>query len=319
MPSVFPTPTRLRLFWLLMGLSTLTLFLPRNYTDWLRAPTQLLVPGQNAVWAVTAEVARVAGGAEKPALDADQALAIQDENDRLAQHVLMLNSLVQQLQQERAVLRRLRENDSLGRYRLIPARLVAWDIMAWRDSVIIDQGRAKNVVRNDWITTRRFLDVGQKNGVPASDGLAVLAAEHLIGRVELVRDFTSRVRLFTDRTKPHEHVRIQFARREGDRLTYPVGEKFPDQSVFPLEGVAGSDEMQVTQVKREFWDNGLIREDDLVVSSSNEPNLPGSLVIGRVLGVSRDPPDYPLLCRVRVGWPFDWASVRQVYIVAPDR
>ena len=314
MPSARPTLTRLRLFWLLMGLSTLTLFLPRNYTDWLRAPTQLLVPGQYVVWAGAAAVARVAGGAEKPVLNADQALALQNENDGLFQHVLMLNSLVQQLQQERAVLLRLHSIDSLGRYRLIPARIVAWDIMASRDLMIIDQGRAKNVARNDWITTRRFLDVGQENGVPVGDGLAVLAGEYLIGRVELVRDFTSRVRLFTDRTNPFEHVRIRFARREGDRLTFPVSE-----SEFTLEGVAGSDEMQVTQVERKLWDNKRIRPGDLVVSSPNEPNLPGSLVIGRVLGDARNSQDNPLLCTVRVGWPFDWASVRQVYIVAPDR
>ena len=51
-------------------------------------------------------------------------------------------------------------------------------------------------------------------------------------------------------------------------------------------------------------------------SSPNESALPSSLIIGKVKGMTRLGQNNPLLCELIIDWPFDWVSVREVYIVA---
>ena len=310
------TPTRL--FWLLMLGSGVLFLLPPRLTDGLRSVSQLLVPGQYVLFSRTSRLGEALQAVAEPPVSRETYRRVTAENEALTSQLLALENELDRLRRENRRLAGLREHESLVASRLIAARIVAEDVVAYRDTLIIDQGERKGVSPADWIVTRRFLDVGEKGGV--RPGLAVLAAEflageYLIGRVERVRPYVSRVRLFSDPDPVQPPVQVRIGRREGREMVF-VTDANGEPLEFLLRG-AGHDAMRVTQVERALWDEQRIRGGDVVFSSPHAAGLPRAMMIGKVVDVTRDREDNELLCELIVTWPFEWTRVRHVYVVAP--
>ncbi len=316
----FPRLTPTRLFWLLMALAAIMFLMPRRFTDGFRSVSQLLVPGQYVLYSSTSKLGETVQAVAEPPVSREEHRRVAAENEALTTHLVALENEVGRLRRQNERLAGLRENESLKPFRLIRARVVAEDVVAYRDKVIVDQGKSKGISPADWVATHRFVDVGEEGGVRPE--LAVLAAEYLggdylIGRVEQVHPYVSRVRLFTDAFSEQAPVRVRIGRRDGTGNTL-AADADGEPIDFLLRG-AGNDTMRVTEVERALWDDGRIREGDLVFTSPHAADLPRAMIVGTVTEMTRDRSDNELLCELTVTWPFEWTTVREVYIIAPPR
>jgi cell shape-determining protein MreC len=175
------------------------------------------------------------------------------------------------------MLQNLRAIPALRSCTLIPARAIAHDAIHWRDSLLLQAGANRGVRHDDWVASRLFFDVGRDDGVLKD--MSVLASEFLIGRVEFVGSFTSRVVLLSD---PSSQQRVRIGRWEQG-----VFRVMP--SYYDLHGM-GNGKMVIPDVPVGDLRHDLsedqsllrIRPGDLVVSLDSDVRLPASLVIGRI-------------------------------------
>jgi len=299
--------TKPRLFRLLMAVALLVFVMPRRWTDGLKSVSQMAVPGQYLLYSSSSKLGEALDRVADPPVPQDTHRRLQAENEQLASRLLAIEAEKRDLRRRYEQLAGLREMASLRTPRLIPARIVAADVVAWRDQLVVDQGRRRGVSRRDWVITHRFLDAGEDQGV--RPGLSVLAGEYLIGWVDQVRPFVSRVRLFTDPAEDATLIRVRIGRLRDANVVSITEEDFvlkpaPDRA------------MHVIDVERSQWDEGAIHPGDVVLSSPNESALPSSVMIGEIKAMTRQGQDNELLCELVVDWPFDWVSIREVYIVA---
>ena len=296
-------PSKRTVFVGLMALSAIAVFLPPWVTDASKHGTQLLVPLQDAAYFATHWAARSvadigdAGGANGTP---DQAL---------------MNEIVSQA----GMIEQLREdNERLGglRKKAIPfalqVQVVARDIAAWRDSLLVERGSELGVHREDWAASRIFLNQGALNQV--QEGHAVIAREILLGRVEEVSPYMSRVQLFSDLDSPPIEVRVGSM---GDGkfafVDYPCS----------LHG-RGRGEMVIKSVDYRYIDGQAesseddgkrrIKVGDYVCSAPGQLGLPQPMVIGRVTEISRDP-RRRLVFDVVVAPAIDIDQVRHVNVI----
>ncbi|MEE8169599.1 MAG: hypothetical protein V3T70_03545, partial [Phycisphaerae bacterium] len=191
MPSDTSKSRKLRAFWALMGLSCVTLLAPAAWTDGLKHLMQLLVPFQaplhQAAGAATQrlrEASRQAAG--DPDADIGRTQAMQNQ-------IVALTGQLRTMREENRQLRGLRERFVPPGVPLAPAHVVSRDIRGWRDSLLLSRGATSRVRPRDAVASRLFLNRGEADGV--SVGHLVLAREVLLGRIEQVGPFTSRLRL----------------------------------------------------------------------------------------------------------------------------
>jgi cell shape-determining protein MreC len=165
--------------------------------------------------------------------------------------------------------------------------VVAHDIVAWRDSVLAEQGSYRGVNRGDWVASRLFVSEGRWQGV--AEGQAVMAAECLLGRVEQVSPYMSRVRLFSDVDSPR--IEVQIGGLRGGEM------QFVDYSC-SLRGL-GRGRMVIEDVPYRFIEEAgpaassgetpRIRVGDLVYSAQGMLGLPIPLTIGKIAALKQDP------------------------------
>ena len=271
-------PSKKAIFVALMTLSAVALFLPPGIAGASKHGTQLLVPLQDAVYYATNWAGR------SLAKNDERRDEIQSIDEGLTRQLASQAVRIEQLQAENERLGRIRNK---GIRRALQAQVVAHDVAAWRDSYLVDRGSELGVHRQDWVASRLLLNQGYLNKV--EEGRAVIAREVLLGRVEQVSPYMSRVQLFTDIDSPPIEVRVG-AIRDGrfEPVDYPCSLRGIGRGKMLIQHV---DYRHVHDESESAEDDGKrrISVGDIVCSAIGQLGLPQPMVIGRVTAIRKDP------------------------------
>ena len=296
-----------RLIWALFGVSVVGLFLPEAITGRLMNLVQVLVPFQAGATRVADRVGD-ALGADPASVSSAEHEGVVREARALRHAVAALSSRVAQLTEANRQLTALRQGGLGPDGVLIPARLVADDLLAWRDSGLLDAGTLRGVRRNAPVTTRALsLDAGSDDGV--SEGMMILAGEVLVGWVAHVGTHTARVMLLSD---PTCRMPVAIGRIENGTFRRLPTE---DPAEFWLAG-AGGGRLEIIDVDHRYVEDepGRIRVGDTVISSPDDPTMPLALTIGTITHLEPDP-DNGLLFTLTVETAVP-ERIRRVYVLA---
>jgi cell shape-determining protein MreC len=231
------------------------------------------------------------------------------ENAALRHQAAALALRVTELEGEVELLTATRLFDAGGgrlgaRGRLIPAAIVAPDLLSWRASRLVNAGSLQGVRRDAPVVSRYFtLDEGAEGGI--RDGMSVVLGEALIGVVDQVGTHDARFKLLSD-------VTVQMKVRIG---------RFTDNGFVPLTRYfwltgRGAGKMEIHDAEKRDVDSGLVREGDVVLSDLTSGTLPVALTVGRITEVRPDR-DNPLLSILTIESEVDPVSLRRVYIYDP--
>lgn len=263
---------------MLMVLSAVTVLLPPGLTDASKHGTQLLVPLQDLAYFATHWAAQSVSSIGEPR-DRDA-----QTEDALMHEIASQAGLIEQLRSDNQRLGGLRKK---GIPFALQAQVVARDIAAWRDSLLVQRGSELGVHRKDWAASRLFLNQGSFNRV--RQGQAVIAREVLLGRVEQVSPYMSRVQLFSDVDSPPIEVRVgQMRDGRFEFVDYPCSLRGMGRGKMMIQAV---DYRYVREAKEATEQDGKrkIGLGDDVCSAPGQLGLPQPMVIGRVTGIERDP------------------------------
>lgn len=272
-----------RVFAALMVLSAAALLAPSSWTDWLKGLTQLLVPAQAVMQAAGTKTLRSMSRIA-PALPTGDAATPTTQVAELQRQLVFQDGLLDQLRRENADLRGLRDQFILPSVRLIPARVVARDMVAARESALLSRGATRGVRWQDWVTSRMFVEAGGYEGVER--GFHVLSREALIGRIEFVQPYMARMALLSDLDA---RTAVRVARIESGRvhtIDYPATLRGRGHGTMVIEDVP---QRCVSAADDANADPNRIRVGDLVISAPDTPGLAAPMTIGRVTNISDDP------------------------------
>ncbi len=189
--------------------------------------------------------------------------------------------------------------------KLIPARVLTKDMIAWRDSRLINAGSLQGILPGAAVASRWFhIDRGQSEGLV--DGMAILLGEVLVGIVETASTHTARAKLLSDISV---ETKVRIGRFEGEGF-------FAIEQFFWMIG-RGQGVMEIPDVDRRLVDGGTISEGDIVLADSIAIGLPAPMTVGRIESIQPDRKN-PLLSILTVRGAIDMASLRQVYVFVPD-
>jgi len=295
------------LFIILLIASVVSLWLPSEWGDALKHPVQVLVPGDDLVYGLSHLAAR-----------STAALGDKDRETRMEREA-MLHELASQaaaaeeLREEVKRLQGIRSTQIPLGVPLLSAKVVAWDIVSWRDSMLVERGSYRGVNWQDWVASRLFVTKGGESGV--AEGQAVLARECLLGRVELVSPYMSRVRLLSDVDSPRIQVQIGSRGEKGTEFVdYPCSLRGMGRGRMVIEDVPQQyveeekEETQGTEQRRR------IRKGDMVFSAGGQLGLPMPLIIGKVAAIT-EAPKKRLVYTVDVEPAVSMAEIREVFII----
>ncbi len=293
-----------KLFVGLMVASAASLLIPSRFTHSAKNPLQLLAAMQ---WAVHDTAARTSDGvraAIRPAVAPEEFDRVDRMREALQHQVAAMTDSIASLQNEIGALTGWRQRGLAEGVRMVPARVVAADARAWRESLLIDRGSSDGIEEGDWVVTHDYSAAPGGGERPAAE---ILKSECLLGRVTERTPLTSRVTLLTD-TEFLPWIRVRIGRIERDRLS-------GTQEYFSLQG-RGRGRMTVPDVPARLCGPEGIRTGDLVISSPGEPGLPLPMVIGVVDRIEPHA-NNPLLRNLMVSPRRPVRSVRRVYIIDP--
>ncbi len=293
----------------LVAISLLALLLPRRWTSRLTGLTQVILPFQKAVTrsadAVAASPPGRVLGVSDPTYDQLQRreLSLQHEAAALAAKVQELEREVELLSATRLWNAGGRRLGSRGR--LVPAAVVAGDVVPWRSSRSIDAGVLQGVRRGSPVVSRYFtIDRGEESGLRS--GLSILLGEVLVGVVDQVSSRSARVALLSDISsgrKVRVGRRTEFGFVTANRSFWLVGR--------------GDGLMEINDVDRREVEAGEVAVGDVAVSDPLDEVLPAAMTIGRVAEIGSDPRN-PLLCTLQVRCELDERALRRVYVYDPE-
>ena len=279
--------------------SVVGLLLPASVSGRLMSFFQVLVPLQYAVNRGADAIDGTVAGARRPALSAEEVEQATLRNLALRHTITSLRAEIEDLRKDNLELAGIRGRGLDGK--LISARVVAPDALAWRESHLIDAGTLRGVWRGAAVASNHFaVNLGTKAGL--RDGDAVLNAEVFVGTVDLVTTHTSRVRLVSD---PMTRMAVLIAR----------GELGPLDAEYWLVG-AGGNRARVEDVDHRYVNEGGIEVGDAVLTVKDGDRLPVSMVVGTVSSIRPDK-DNPLLFVLDVELAVDADRLRRVYVVDP--
>lgn len=273
--------SRNAIFGCLLGASFLALFLPPAWTDPLKHVVQFLVPAQDLSRTGALRVAKSVG---RSAVDGEVD-GVEVERRELA----ATQALVLQLEEEIQRLRSLRGGQFPPAIPLLDAKVVGHDVAAWRDSALVSRGSLRGVSWRDWVASRFFVNRGAASEVES--GQAVLARETLLGRVEQVSPYMSRIQLLSDIDSSRIEVRI--AGTSGDRVTlidYACSLRGMGRGRMAIENVE-TKLIQLSEADDAEGQQGVrkICIGDLVFSAPGQLGLPVPLAVGMIVEVTEDP------------------------------
>jgi cell shape-determining protein MreC len=304
--------TRLRLspraiFVLLLLLSAAGLWMPREWSDAMKHPVQVIVPGDDLLFAIGH------GAMESTSRLDDTAREARLEREAMMHELASQIAVAEQLRQENARLRGLREKYVAPALPILPAKVVAWDIVSWRDSLLLARGSSRGAGLQDWVASRLFVNEGGESGV--AEGQAVLARECLLGRIEQASPYMARVQLLSDVDSPRIQVQIgAVAGQKVEFVNYPCSLRGMGRGRMVIEDVP------YQYVQSDETDEGArgggrkIRAGDLVYSAADQLGLPVPLIIGKVAGLEKNPKKR-LVYTVSVEPAAAIADIREVFII----
>lgn len=298
-------PTRGGVFTLLLAISAIALFLPPAWSDSLKHVAQLLVPAS--------DLAKSAGDfALRPLRSAASGVDGAGDTEALLRELASERALIAQLQEETDRLRALRDHQLPPAIPLLDAKIVARDVAQWRDAILVARGSSRGVKRHDWVASRLFLNRGRASGV--DEGQAVLARQCLLGVVEQVSPYMSRVQLFSDIDSPRVEVRVARAAKGRVQLF---------DYACSLRG-AGRGRMTIENVEAQFVQpdadaepeakSPRIRLGDLVLTAPGQLGLPLPLTIGKISAIEENP-SKRLVYHLSVEPMVNVGELRDVFIV----
>jgi len=313
-------PSRNGVFAILMVCSLVVMWLPTRWTSGLKCAGQALVPFQSGIYAVTTPASSGADDSSRVSAEEYQQLAGELEAKR--NEVVSLRLLIREMEAERPtvamILRKLADRTATREGSLLPARVIAYNPTAWRDTALLGSGRRRGISEDMWVASRRLLDAGGKDGVRG--GMVVLAREYLIGRIDEVTPYRSRLVLLSDLESKAE---VWIGRISGDRfkvLPSPdalrAGQRWAEsgqEARFFLVG-RGKGEMIIGDVHEDYVKQGVLAPGDLVVSAGTSAKLPVAMIFGRIEDIEDDPGQRQLRQLV-VRCPIDTSKLRWVYVV----
>ncbi|HOA72859.1 MAG TPA: rod shape-determining protein MreC [Phycisphaerae bacterium] len=304
-------PSKPTIFALLMLGSATMALLPRDFFASARNMTQLVAfsgyPVSRAADRIS-DSAKALAAEPVPAHTHAEVVkarqAAENQNIVLSGQLLELQNLVQQLTRFRNERRNFPAEG-----RLIPARVVGWDAVPGRDSMVLLKSRS-NVDKGDWVTSRIAVQAGSQDGI--TNDLRVLARETLIGWVEQTAPYVSRVALLSDRySKVAWRVNVAAINRGKPRAEFVLDGDTPAD--FALEGI-GDGQMRILDINARFIEQELIRVGDVVTTDGHDPKLPLRMVIGDIVEIHQVKKQ-PLLYYAIVKHRCDPKDLTNVFIV----
>lgn len=227
-------------------------------------------------------------------------------NAALQHRAAGLTVRIEELEAEVRTLTATRSWDAGGRRlgsrgRLIPARVVGEDILAWRSSRLLSAGTWHGVSEGAAVVSRVFtIDHGP--GADVQPGLAILLGETLVGFIEQAGTHASQVKLLSDVTT---QMKVRIGRFADEAFALQDG-------YFWLTGI-GDGRLRLRDVDRRLIDAGRIRVGDRVLSDPQNEVLPTALTIGRITEITPDR-DNPLFAVGTVQAAVTEDGLRRVFI-----
>lgn len=310
----FRKPSKPTIFAMLMVLSAGMALLPRDFFSPFRNLTQLVAVPQYGATAAARHISKSAKDLRSPPISQAkhaEALAarkaLENENVALLRKLHRLQEMVADLQQ----LRSRPQFPANGR--LIPARVVGWDAVPERDSMVLMKKSRPEVRQGDWITSRLAIESGQQDGLHENmDDMRLLARETLIGWIEQTGAYFSRAVLLSDAYSRRKwYVHIASVGREGRGPSFVMHNGQPAD--FALEGI-GKGRMRILDINARFINEGLIRPGDVVTTDGRDPKLPLPMVVGEIVEFEQIK-NQPLLYHAIVKHRCDPKDISDVYIV----
>ncbi|UCG33602.1 MAG: rod shape-determining protein MreC [Phycisphaerales bacterium] len=290
------------IFFLLVLLAFLIIWLPSAWTRPLNNVMQLLAPAEDILNRVGHAADSTLDDWSGEPVPHQQFAEYQDANRHLTNTVVSLSARVAELEQLNRELTHLRDAGFPREGRLIPARVLRRDAVAWRDALLLDKGAASSARPDAPVISRCFVNIGAETGV--TDGMAVLAGEVLVGRVLSSAPYTSSVLLLSDTSHRMTVLIGRMAENGWDVLP----------AEFLLQGV-GRGRMIIEDVDHKYIEQGQIRPGDLVVSPPGHSALPLALTIGRVVEIEPHSESPLLLYRLQVEPAAAYDQLASVYVV----
>lgn len=260
--------------------SVVAVLLPSRWTGKFFHVSQLIVPMQDAASGVLQAVEdRVQPQAGPVARDAYEDLSRREaaSEHRLAALALRAVDLERQVELLTATRSRNVVGGRIGaRGRLIPARVITDDLLAWRASRLVGAGSASGLHQGNAVVSNFFSIAATKiDGL--HPGLAVVLGEVYIGVVDQISLHASRVRLVTD---PATEMKVRIGR--GDDDGFGAVERY-----FWMVGT-GEGRMEIRDVEMRDVSEGTVQVGDWVLTDPLSSVLPSALVIGRITRIDKD-------------------------------
>ncbi len=297
--------TRRLLVIALAAIALALIVIPERLTGGLISGVQILAPfihaTNGAVDTLTADIG------ESGVVSIEQYRAIQIRQQALENQVAALSTQAQNLALENELLTATRmwelDDGKIGaRGRLIPASVMAQDLLSWRDSRLINAGSLQGVSPGDPVSTRYFsIDRGEASGIES--GMGILLAETLVGVVEHVGTHTSRVRMLCD---IDSQMKVRIGRFDDEGL-------FQAESQYYWLDGRGCNNMEIGEVDRRDIEDGLVAIGDRVLADYPRLGLTTPMVIGYVKEVLPDR-DNPLLVKLVVASLVDTNGLKRVLV-----
>lgn len=298
------------LIFVLMLLAGIGMILPRAWTERILSVTQVLVPFQDAVNTAAEKLASAVPDEGPVSREHYEQLLLEKE---LHEHrAAALAARVEQLQNDVALLENTRLWGVGGRRlgaqgKLVPARVIAHDVLSWRDSYRVTAGSLQGVRPHQAVTSREFtLELRHAAGENIAKGMAILLGEVLVGTVGNADTHTSRVRLMSDLGV---ETKVLLGRFQDDEF-------FSPDRYFWMTG-RGNGRMEIQDVHHRDVEAGLVAEGDLVLADPTLGDLPVPMTIGRIASIEVNHKE-PLLAVVTVEAGIDPSTLNRVYIYVPE-
>lgn len=294
---------------LLMVACTAAIFFPQGWTGGLISLVQVIVPFQDAA-TVAADAISHLGEGRPSAVPGETFDALAREKAAVEHQAAALAARVAELEGDVRVLTATRLWEVAGRRigasgRLIPARVIAEDILPWRSSRLLNAGSVQGVQDSAAVVSRLFT-VDRRDDADLRDGVAILLGEVLVGTIEQTGTHTSRVKLLSDVSV---QMKVRIGRWTGDRFTLL-------DRYFWLTG-RGAGRMEIRDVERKDMESGVIQVGDTVLSDPQSDVLPAAMTIGKIAAASTDR-DNPLFAILTIASAVPEQTLRKVYIYDPQ-
>jgi cell shape-determining protein MreC len=285
------------------------LVIPRAWSAKLLSLVQVFVPFQDAA-ILTADSVAEGFGPTAPPVPSEQFEQIQREKEAAERRFAAVSLRAQQLENQVVLLTAAREWNAGGQPlgaqgKLLPARVVAEDLLPWRSARTINVGLLQGVAPGSTVTSHELdIDRGTADGI--AGGQAILLGESLLGFVDEAGSHIARVKLLSD---VDVQMKVRIGRLEGDafqsldRYYWLIGK--------------GRGQMQIRDVEAKEVQGGIIRTGDMVLSDPQSDSLPAAMVIGRITHIESDR-DNPLFAILTVEPAVAPDSLRRVYVYLPN-